>query len=529
MANQFDIVAQLTSGFLSESDRVVRLQEFSRELGWRPTDRLDTPALREIAVTQLLVEHGLENSAVLSFIQSPKLYSTLSSEDRQSLLSTSYNNLVDWQVAIDSAGISFVYVRTRIPTPVERRELSRENYESLRSEIFEQVVGRRPSPNIPALDEALIKTISLWKRILDAELGSRATNAQIAALFNALIFVRALEDQRRRLNGNVERRLLERWRQPSPPAALRLLLAGVLKELAGQDVPTFLFREADLAVFDTLDRSLVQQLLFDFYENRFAPYPYDFAVISKHALSRIYEQYVSLLRQDESAQLSLIPQLPTDFSDKSYGAVYTPLFIARFFARFLREHIPPYQFKRLRSMDPACGSGIFLRTLLEFQCDPSNDSLPPGLVGAAFENAVGLDRDPNAVAAAQLSLSLLHLVLTDRLPESLSVFQRDFFEASPPPAQVDTPFDAILMNPPFVSTDVQDAVTRTRLADFLGEQGKGRVDLYLAFVKDAVERLPPGGFGLFVLPHSFLLSKSAQKLRDWILEQCLVQCLADLS
>src|ERR1035437_269591 len=529
MANQFDIVAQLTSGFLSESDRVVRLQEFSRELGWRPTDRLDTPALREIAGTQLLVEHGLENSAVLSFIQSPKLYSTLSSEDRQSLLSTSYNNLVDWQVAIDSAGISFVYVRTRIPTPVERRELSRENYESLRSEIFEQVVGRRPSPNIPALDDALIKTISLWKRSLDAELGGRASNAQIAGLFNALIFVRALEDQRRRLNRNVERRLLERWRQPSPPAALRLLLAGVLQELAGQDVPTFLFREADLAVFDTLDRSLVHQLLFDFYENRFAPYPYDFAVISKHALSRIYEQYVSLLRQDESAQLSLIPQLPTEFSDKPYRAVYTPLFIARFFARFLREHIPPYQFKRLRSMDPACGSGIFLRTLLEFQCDPSNDSLPPGLVGAAFENAVGLDRDPNAVAAAQLSLSLLHLVLTDRLPESLSVFQRDFFEASPPPAQVDTQFDAILMNPPFVSTDVQDAVTRTRLADFLGEQGKGRVDLYLAFVKDAVERLPPGGFGLFVLPHSFLLSKSAQKLRDWILEQCLVQCLADLS
>jgi hypothetical protein len=529
MANQFDIVGQLTSGLLSESDRVVRLQEFSRELGWRPTDRLDTPALREFAATQLLVEHGLENSAVLSFIRSPKLYSTLSSEDRQSLLSTSYNNLVDWHVAIDSAAISFVYVRTRVPTPVDKHELSRENYESLRSEMFEQVVGRRPSPNIPALDDALIRTISLWKRSLNAELGGQTSNAQLAGLFNALIFVRALEDQRRRLNGTVTRHLLERWMQPDPPATIRLLLAGVLKELAGQDVPTFLFREADLAVFDGLDRPLLYQLLFDFYENRFAPYAYDFAVISKHALSRIYEQYVSLLRQDESAQLSLIPQLPTEFSDKSYGAVYTPLFIARFFARFLREHIPPYQFKRLRSMDPACGSGIFLRTLLEFQCDPSNDSLPPGLVDAAFQNAVGLDRDPNAVAAAQLSLSLLHLVLTDRLPENLSVFQRDFFEGSPLPARDDTPLDAILMNPPFVSTDLQDAETRTRLSEFLGEQGKGRVDLYLAFVKDAVERLQPGGFGLFVLPHSFLLSKSAQKLRDWILEQCLVQCLADLS
>jgi methylase of polypeptide subunit release factors len=529
VANQFDVVTQLTSGYLPESDRLVRLQEFSRELGWRPTDRLDSPALRQITGAQLLVEHGLENSAVVSFLRSPKQYSTLSSEERQSLLSTSYNNLVDWHVAIDGSGISFVYVRTRIPTAVERHELSRENYESLRSEIFEQVVGRRPSPNIPALDDALIKTISLWKRSLNAELANAVSNAQLACLFNSLIFVRALEDQRRRLNENANDLLLERWRRPDPPTTLRALLTGALQELTPQEIPTFLFREADLEVFDRLDHGLVHSLLFDFYENHFAPYRYDFAVISKHALSRIYEQYVSLLRQSDSAQLSLIPQLPSEFADKSHGAVYTPLFIARFFARFLREHISPYQFKRLRSMDPACGSGIFLRTLLEFQCDPTNDSLPRDLLSAAFENAVGLDRDPNAVAAAQLSLSLLHLVLTDQLPTSLSVFQRDFFDSSAQPERVDARFDAILMNPPFVSLDLQDTATRARLAEFLGAQGKGRVDLYLAFVKDAIERLLPGGFGLFVLPHSFLLSKSAQGVRDWLPDQCWVHCLADLS
>ena len=192
MANQFDVVAQLTSGYLPESDRVVRLQEFSRELGWRPTDRLDTPSLRQIAAAQLLVEHGLENSAVVTFLRSPKQYSSLSSEERQSLLGTSYNNLVHWHVAIDGAGISFVYVRTRIPTAVATHELSRENYESLRSEIFEQIVGRRPSPNIPALDDALIKTISLWKRALNGELQNQVSNAQLACLFNTLIFARAL-------------------------------------------------------------------------------------------------------------------------------------------------------------------------------------------------------------------------------------------------------------------------------------------------------------------------------------------------
>lgn len=529
MANQFDVVTQLTSGHLPDSDRAVRLQEFSRELGWRPTDRLDLPALRGVASAQLLVEHGLENSAVVSFLQSPKEYLTLSSDERQSLLSVSYNNLVDWHVAIDGSAINFVYIRTRIPTSVDRREFSRENYDSLRSEIFEQVVGRRPSPNIPALDDALIRTISFWKRNLSAELDGSITNAQLARLFNALVFVRALEDQRRRLTPNAEDLLLKSWNQEPAPSNVRSLIGDALGQLVESRIPAFLFEERDLAAFDELDRSAVHALLTDFYENRFAPYRYDFAVISKHALSRIYEEYVSLLRQDGSAQLSMLPQLPSEFSDKSQGAVYTPQFIARFFARFLREHIPPYEFKRLRTIDPACGSGIFLRTLLEFQCDPSNDGLQPELVDAAFMNAVGLDRDLNAVAATQLSLSLLYLVLTNRLPPALSVFQKEFFDSTPPPPQVAAPFDAVIINPPFVSLDVQDVKTRAHLAEFLGSQGTGRVDLYLAFLKDAIDRLRPGGFGLFVLPHSFLLSKSAQGLRGWLLDQSWIHCLADLS
>jgi len=441
----------------------------------------------------------------------------------------SYNNLVDWHVAIGGSAVDFVYVRTRVPTSVERREFSRENYEGLRSEIFEQIVGLRPSPNIPALDDALIKTISLWKRSLSAELSNSVTNSQLARLFNALVFVRALEDQGRRLAPNGEELLLKRWTGANAPTNLRTLLSDALHELVGANVPAFLFDERDLVPFDQLDRSAVHSLLFDFYENRFAPYRYDFAVISKHALSRIYEQYVSLLRESGSAQLSLLPQLPSEFSDKSQGAVYTPQFIARFFARFLREHLPPYQFKRLRTVDPACGSGIFLRTLLEFQCDPTNDALRPELIDSAFLNTVGLDRDPNAVAATQLSLSLLHLVLTGRLPESLSIFQRDFLEQGPQVPQAENQFDAVVTNPPFVSLDVQNPATRARLAELLGPLGIGRIDLYLAFLKDCLDRLLPGAFGLFVLPHSFLISKSAQGIRERVLEQCWIHCLADLS
>ena len=150
-------------------------------------------------------------------------------------------------------------------------------------------------------------------------------------------------------------------------------------------------------------------------------------------------------------------------------------------------------------------------------------------VKAAFQNTVGLDKDANAVAATQLSLSLLYLVLTNGLPRSLSVFQKDFFDPAPEPARAGGLFDAVLVNPPFVSLDVQDPATRSRVSESLGSYATGRIDLYLAFLKQSIERLRAGGFGLFVLPHSFLLSESAQGMRNWVLEQCWVQCLADLS
>ena len=101
MATHYDIVTQLTSGVLPESERILRLQEFSRGLGWHPSDRLDIPGLGDVASAHLLVEHGLEHSEVLTFLRPEHEYRRLESERRQQLLASSYNNLVDWHVSIE--------------------------------------------------------------------------------------------------------------------------------------------------------------------------------------------------------------------------------------------------------------------------------------------------------------------------------------------------------------------------------------------------------------------------------------------
>ena len=451
MPDLFDVVSQLTSGQLLDAERGLRLAEFTRELGWRPSDRLELQGLQKISSAQLLVEHGLEHSAVLTFLRSPVQFPSLSSDEQKQLFASSYNNLVDWHVAVEPDAVNFAYVRTNGDPLVARLAFTRNRYDNLRSDMFEEIAAKRPSANFPALDDALIRTISLWKRGLAGEV-PKVSNTDLARLFNALIFARALEDQHRRSTPNANRALLDEVARTNVQhRTLKATLRRAIRRFV-TNVPAFLFREADLAVFDAVAEDTARALLASFYDNRYAPYQFDFAVISKHALSRIYEQYVSLLRHDESPQLRLLPQLASEYAaDRSKGAVYTPQFIARFFARFLREHTTPFQFKRLKVLDPACGSGIFLRTILEYQCDPTADGISPELIAEVFELTTGIDQEPNAVAATELSLSLLHLVLLEALPQQLRISVRDFLVPAPEDAANNAPtHDVVVANPPFV-------------------------------------------------------------------------------
>jgi methylase of polypeptide subunit release factors len=549
MLNLYSTVEQLTSSTLSPRASIRLLNDFAAELGWKPSDHLDVSFFSGIANAHLVVEHGLENSAVITFLQDA--WQTLDYVARKSLLNISYNNLVDWHIQVQSDRAHFIYNRTDPPTLVESRLISPDNLDSLRSEAFEQITGKRPNPNVPALDDALIKTISSWKRNLVAEMGEigqSALNEAYSALFNAIIFVRAAEDQdlRKSAEYHFQRATFDAATQPRPTQTLlgawneqgasakplRVVLRSVLERLIGRAIPDYLFDDEKLRIFDELPRMTVAALLNDFYRNKYAPYySYDFSLISKHALSRIYEQYVSILRFGEADQpvLPLFSRLPEEQWEKSFGSIYTPQYIARFFARYLREQMPPLAYKRIRTVDPACGSGIFLRTLLELQCDPMQEGITTGIIDTAFRNVLGLDVDGNAVQATVLSLSLLHLVLTDDLPEQLNIVTSEAIEYYQNHPEVHGTFDAVIANPPYVSLGTQSPAMRQIVTEFMGGDAAGRIDIYLAFLRIGLDLLKPGGYGLFVIPHSFLLSKAAANMRKRLFETSWIRCLADLS
>jgi methylase of polypeptide subunit release factors len=530
MDSIYNTILGLTTNVSTDLNKLILVQKFANELGWTPSYNL-TPSINEDFVSiHLIVEHGLENSAVLSFLKLP--FNSLNENQRRTLLNLSYNNLVDWHLHIDKENVTYVYNRNESPNNVIQVQPYRNDYvDALRSDAFEKLIGKKLSPNIPSLDDALINTISFWKRNISAELNNEISNFNISSLFNAIIFIRALEDNKRRYGGiSNDYILTTAWRACSGENHFTDMIQKAIEILDLKKIPEYLLNVTDLLIFNKLDRLTISYLLHDFYQNRRAGfYNYDFSIMSKHALSRIYERYVSILKVEDSDQLTLFPKLPQEETNKAYGAVYTPQYIARFFARYIKQNLPPSTFNNIKIAEPAVGSGIFLRSLLEIKCDPRFEENTIDSIKSSFQNILGLDIDGNACQAAKLSLALLQLVLTDEFPSNLNIKQVETIKFIGETPGINNSFDVVISNPPFIATELLSEEFKERIINFLGKQYKGRPDSYLAFLKCGIDLIKPGGMGLFVLPHSFLISDSGSKLRKYLNESCWIRCLVDLS
>lgn len=531
MIDHFGLVQELTT----EPPRIDRrLNDFAFELGWKPSDRLELPATRDFATAHLVVEHGLDYTTVISFLQSPNRFIDLGPSQQRMLASASYNSLIDWHISIDYQSVTFLYNRYRPPEfHILKEALSKDNISVLQSARFRSLTSNHPVPDVRSLDKAVIDTIALWKRQLGAGVPG-ISNSSLSALFNAILFVRAAEDQK--LSGEAlppASRLLPRMASDFGSAqgpTIRNVITAALENLAVPNIPSGLVELDSLTTFDTMDAALIVELFEDFYRNRFTPYyEYDFSLISKHALSRIYEHYVSILRIPNTTQLSFLPSLAEERFEWKLGNVYTPEFIARFFARYLRARLPLRTFQRLRILDPSCGSGIFLRCLLELQNEALFDLRTTDSIRDTFANATGIDVDPNACHAAQLSLSLLSLTLAGEFPENLKIINEEALQHYLENPNFREVADVVVANPPYIKYEAQPTEIQNRVLAVLGESGTGRPDLYLAMLKIGLDLLKPGGYGLFVLPEAFLKSDAARGLREVISREAFVECVVDLT
>ena len=514
------------------SDRFRIFNDFSDQFGWHPSDYLGPEyGLESKSNGHLIVEHGLENSAVITFIAEPTRIIELSSSDARILLEISYNNLVDFHLIVDQNKVAVYFNRSDSPK-IKEREIEGPDFLALTSKYFQKDFNFASVGNIPSLDTVMIETIDYWKRFLHGEIKCNHKNEVISALFNAIIFIRAVEDHYRLKNIINSNSLLEIWRNNSNKRVRDVLMNCLRLYQAGQGASSLLSIER-LKAFDTVDSSIIENLLQDFYKIKRTPYKYNFALMSRHALSRIYEKYVALLQQENNVntkQRTLFPiDLPETYRNKSAGAIYTPQFIPKFFCKFIEDQLPPRVFRELEVADPACGSGIFLRTFLEQKIERQNLSTID--IKRCFKGILGIDIDENACQASKLSLALLHLMRTDMLPssKSLKILNEESIEYFKKHENLCNKFGVVIGNPPFVRLELQSATLRKRIRNFLSDIVDGRPDLYLAFLRLAMQMVKPRGYLAFVLPHSFLIGSTPYPIREDLKRKFWIKSIVDLS
>ena len=508
MPSAVELIRALTDPASSINDKRRNAASFSRQFGWRPNDVFDVPTA--LPTVNLVVEHGLENAAMLSFLPGDLKLSDIRPEERRDILGLSYNSLVDWHVCIDRNSVQCFYNRTTEPLPTYAQSFDQYDDTALTRRIFDEAIGHVPRPDFLTLDGALFDTITTWREILHRNL--RADTATISALFNALILARAVEDFQRRV-GAVSAQVSLRDRVTTRNDTISQAIQTLVLDVTGKPVSDMLFNRSALESFDSLPSESRMELVEAFYRHRSVPYDYDFSVMSKYALSKLYERYVAVMREEASFQITMLPSTRDEGWNKKLGGIYTPQFIASFFAKYLAGLMPGDQFTSLSIADPACGSGIFLRAAME-QKILSSSMEPQLAVGPAFHSLFGIDIDDNAVAASRLSLALLHLAAKGELPDEVPVMQGDSMTQFAGQWESYNQYDAVIVNPPFVRTELQSKVIRETIREHADFGVRGKLDTYLAFLVLSIRALKPGGFGCFVLPQSLLTSDNLKAVRE---------------
>ena len=509
----------------SPAERATALYGFAESINAKPS--YEIPVLDSNSETiqfHLAVEQELTSCAVFSFVNSPRRVAELSNSAIRSILSVSYNNVIDRHIVFSASDFKVLHNRAALA----KRELhfanvDTKNLESIGFENLNKVGLAKRDIAFESCDDALISVIQLWKRLLSADY-PQLDLATLSSFFNLIIFLRTIEDTKPSLSHGSE--VLKHL--ASQPFENARNFIDQFSQMTEQQVPELLLDDKALNVIEVVGSRTFQRLVKDFYSKENVPYTFDFRLLSLRAMSKIYERYVALFKEPSRSegQLHFINPISEEKSGKKSGSVYTPSYIASFFARYCLSNITPAFAERAILMDPACGSGVFLRAYLEELLAKKSPS--PVALNAIFARVRGIDVDTNAVNAAKLSLSLLQFQYTSyssfEFSENLRVA-----DAILDSNDQDIPVDIVVSNPPFRKYDLLSSDEREILRKHLGPMAAGRFDLYLAFVKLAIDWTKPGGLICLVLPDAFLSSSAAVHLRGQFLAQTQIRCVIDLS
>ena len=266
--------------------------------------------------------------------------------------------------------------------------------------------------------------------------------------------------------------------------------------------------------------------------------------IESDVLGNIYEQYLGNILKSTPKRAKLEE---SKTHRKEQGIYYTPSYIVDYIVKntvgeFIKTHTPE-EIKKVRILDPACGSGSFLIRAykkLENYWKQNSDFAQLTLDSEEFyskkvdilkNNIFGVDLDPKAVEIAQLNLLLQISERKQRLPilqnnikvgnsliDDPSVSDKAFkWEEEFPEIMNKGGFDIVIGNPPYVRIqNLEDEAVNYFSNNF--KSAFKNYDIYLLFVEKSLILLRENGGVGFIIPSKFVNADYGLGLRNVISE-----------
>jgi len=193
----------------------------------------------------------------------------------------------------------------------------------------------------------------------------------------------------------------------------------------------------------------------------------------------------------------------------SIGQIFTPHYLAKFMVENIKKiinnrrdnQVVNKEYKNLRVLDPATGTGVFLEQLIKHDF---NDI-------TAYEIDISLKKD----------LKSLFPHVNFRFKDYLG-------------ADINEKFDIIIGNPPYLGQNYNSELFRNHNEQYpiCRKFFVGNMDLFYYFIHLGIEMLNPGGFLSFITTNYWITKSNKtgiKYLKPHIIEECFLKQYIDLS
>ncbi|MCM8780084.1 MAG: N-6 DNA methylase, partial [Candidatus Omnitrophica bacterium] len=437
----------------------------------------------------------------------------------------------------------------------------------------------KPKDRFP-VDKAILEDLKVWRETLakdiyrnnpnlfpakDLEKASHYLKEITQKILDRIIFIRFCEDKRLTHISTLKESFDERT-DALGTKAYEVILKDKFKQyeiLFNSDLFAVQDWEDDLKI----DFSVLSNIILATCD------PYQFDVIPLEVLGNIYEQYLGYTIRLTGQQVKY--ELKPDVR-KAGGVYYTPEYIVDYIVKNtvgkLLEELPPAKIRKLRILDPACGSGSFLIRAYEEMLEyyrKTKKAKPRQEGQAEFEleqqeaeaklsikekrdilnqHIFGVDIDEQAVEVTKLSLMLKMLegeygfvagshllpmldhnircgnsLISGDTLELKKYFGDDWYKVKPFHWEKQFPeimtkeggFDVVIGNPPWGG--LLSEKERKFLWDHYVNK-RGEAETHLFFIERSFKLLCKGGMLGYITPNTWLSVVNSQEIREYLIE-----------